>query len=436
MFDFLDQLNASESAYFFAILILLILILLKNYLHKDPAYIWAPTTIFAIVIGYYAIAGPVVFISNDLLIFRLTDHKPFLLPAWKITLVAILSFLVGYGITKTAKSDYFTKAVLSKALALNKKLTYVPFIALLIVAGTGGLLVQLYFLETGGNPNQGYGGSFKSYLLHSIDFFIPILALFLVGVLNKKQRWWVFFILFAFAIAIFSAQGFRWRLVVLFLSLLMVFYLTRKRKVNVFLILLGSLVGISIFGLIGLTRQYGSGLNLQGTEKYEREDFFVAGFHETSTFFDTGMLIEKVPEKFENIGWDPLVQAILFPIPRVLWSNKPSGDYIRIYERLYGEGDLGKGVAVLSYGEYYLAFGWSGVIVGYFLLGWAYKRLWNWFLLNRDNGVAVVLYSVGVCFMYVVISRGYLPQVIMLFAFTVGPAIWLYKKSKVRMRKS
>lgn len=435
MFNFLDQLNATEVTYFITILILLTLIFFKNYFHKDPVFMWAPTTIFAIIIGYYAIAGPVVFLINDLLHFRLTNHKPFLLPAWKITLVAVVSFLIGYGITKAAAFDFLKKANLIKALKLNNKLIFIPLIAMLIVAGTGGLLVQLNFLETVGNPNQGYEGSFRSYLLHSIDFLIPILALLLVGVLNKRVRWWVFISILAFAIAIYSAQGFRWRLVVLALSLLMVFYLIRKKKVNVFLVLLGSLVGIYIFGFIGLTRQYGSGLNIEGSQKYEQEDFFVAGFHETSTFFDTGMLVEKVPSKFNYIGWDPFIQAIVFPIPRVLWSNKPSGDYIRIYERLYGEGDLGKGVAVLSYGEYYLAFGWAGVIIGYFILGWAYRRLWNWFLLNRNNGVAIALYSVAVSFMYVVISRGYLPQVTMLFAFTVGPAIWIYKKSKVPVLK-
>ena len=142
-----------------------------------------------------------------------------------------------------------------------------------------------------------------------------------------------------------------------------------------------------------------------------------------------------MPTKFDYIGWDPVVQAILFPIPRQLWTEKPSGEYIRIYEQLYGSGDIGKGVAVMSYGEYYLAFGYVGVVVGYLLLGIGYKKLWLWMLANRSNEAAIILYCIAVCFMYVVISRGYLPQITMLFSFTVLPAYWLYKKSSVGVLK-
>lgn len=430
MYDFFEKLDSIHILYFISIASILLLLILINYYHKNAIYNWAPTTIFAFVFGYYTIAGPFVFINNNLTKYRYIEHMPYLENAWQIAFLSIFSFLFGYYILPVGRPRINSITSISIAIKLNKKLLLITLLSVLIFAGTGGLLVQLNFLEAGGNPFQGYTGAFRNYLLQTIDFLIPGTIVLLVGFMLKKTKLMYFIISFTFAIAIFSAQGFRWRLVVLLLGLVMSYYLIKKTNVNILILSIIAFVLIPLLGLIGLTRQYGSGLNITKSKQYQNEEIFLAGFYETSTFFDTGMLINYVPSKFDYIGWDPLVQSLVFPIPRAIWPSKPSGEYIKIYERMYGNGDLGKGVAVLNYGEYYLAFGWIGVLLGFVLLGWGYRKLWNWYVVNQNNPVATVLYSVSASFMYVVISRGYLPQVTMLFVFTVGPAIWLFKNSK------
>jgi biotin transporter BioY len=120
-----------------------------------------------------------------------------------------------------------------------------------------------------------------------------------------------------------------------------------------------------------------------------------------------------------------------------LWPEKPSGDYIRIINNLYLVNNyLGIGAAVLNFGEYYLAFGWWGVFIGSFLLGWLARKLWNWYRSDRENPLVIITFVVANSFIYVVISRGYLPQVVMNFFFTVFPCFviyWLWKRKARRL---
>ncbi|HEY4654412.1 MAG TPA: hypothetical protein VIH22_07855, partial [Cyclobacteriaceae bacterium] len=121
---------------------------------------------------------------------------------------------------------------------------------------------------------------------------------------------------------------------------------------------------------------------------------------------------------------------LTFPIPRAIFPQKGSADYLfNFLQQLFGE--YGKGAAMMSFGEHYLAFGWFGIALGGFLIGWYSKKLWRWFLANQRNPFVIVAYVVTVMYLYVVISRGYLPQVTMLFFFTVFPVfavLWLVRR--------
>jgi hypothetical protein len=138
-----------------------------------------------------------------------------------------------------------------------------------------------------------------------------------------------------------------------------------------------------------------------------------------------------VPEQHPFANFKPIVSTLLFPIPRAIYSEKNSADYLfEALDMIYGK-RFSTGAAILSYGEYYLAFGWPGIIIGYLLLGWFSGKLWNWYLLDPKNPLAIATYAITIIYLYVVISRGYLPQVTMLFFFSVFPIyviLWYVKK--------
>jgi hypothetical protein len=69
--------------------------------------------------------------------------------------------------------------------------------------------------------------------------------------------------------------------------------------------------------------------------------------------------------------------------------------------------------------------GWPGVVTGYLLLGLLYRRIWNGFMVRRADPLVQVVTALALAYLYVLVSRGYLPQVVMLAVFTVLPPLLL-----------
>ena len=71
-------------------------------------------------------------------------------------------------------------------------------------------------------------------------------------------------------------------------------------------------------------------------------------------------------------------------------------------------------------------FGWIGIIVFSYLLGVILKKLWIWILIHRDEPAAFPVYLLNVSFLFMVISRGYLPQQLQLYMFCILPIDLVY----------
>jgi hypothetical protein len=188
-------------------------------------------------------------------------------------------------------------------------------------------------------------------------------------------------------------------------------------------------------GFIEMTRQYGSGLKLQNLEakKNKNASYYDSGLKETGVFQTSGAVMHVIPDKLPFAGFEPVVQTLLFPIPKAFYPEKNSAEYLfSTLDVIYGK-KLSQGAAILMFGEHYIAFGWIGIIMGGFLLGFFYKNLWVWFLANSDNPLVISAYAVTVIYLYVILSRGYLPQVTMLFFFSVYPVYYVIRKVKQRI---
>ena len=79
------------------------------------------------------------------------------------------------------------------------------------------------------------------------------------------------------------------------------------------------------------------------------------------------------------------------------------------------------GAASLGFAEYYLAGGWIGLITTNFFLGLFFKKIWYEFLLNFNDPIAQIRYGLYLSFMYVMFTRGYLLQLIYIYAFLFIP---------------
>ena len=69
-----------------------------------------------------------------------------------------------------------------------------------------------------------------------------------------------------------------------------------------------------------------------------------------------------------------------------------------VVNAIFGYKNIYQGAAYLNYGEYYLMFGWFGVFVFNFLLGYIFKRLWLWINLHKQEPLANIVYLLNVIF--------------------------------------
>lgn len=420
--------TAQEFTPYVAILGFVIFILVVSYT-KGFSEFWSPLTIIAIIYGYYCCIGPYQAVSSGDTYDRLLNMRPFYVSAFWGAFVSLVSITAGFYVNQVHYRFRRAQPLPHDALlGYGRKMFIVGFI--LFTISTGGNVGKLINpLDAEYVPQM--AGSFSNYFGLAINFMIPaVTMLFAHFLLTRKSLIW-FVVPFIVSIGLFITLGFRYRIVLLLGSMAIVYYYTIRKKPNLIVASVG-IVGLIVFmGLLNVSRQYGSGLNTAKLEEGSTSEYYESGLREALIFQTSGAVIDIVPERHPHAGLEPVWSTLLFPIPSALYPEKNSSAYLfDTLDAIYGE-KVSQGAAMMSYGEYYLAFGWAGIIIGSFLIGWFYKKLWFWYKVNYSNPFVIVVYAVTVTYLYVILSRGYLPQVTMLSFFTVFPAyvaLWLAKK--------
>lgn len=408
---------ADEIVPFVGLLLTVVAILIVSYT-KGFKEFWSPLTIIAIIFGYYCCLGPYQAVTSGDTFDRLINMRKYYPSALWGALISLWSYVLGFYLHGKGNPKIIPQFSNDVLLEYGKKTFLVGFI--LFTISTGGNVTKLI------NPlNAEYveqvGGSVANYLGLSLNFLIPgITLLFLYFIATRKGLLW-FVIPFVLAIGIFITLGFRYRLVLLIGSIAIVYYQTQKKRPNIIFISFAIFLFISFMGIINLTRQYGSGLNVKKLEGKDTQGYYKSGLRESLIFQTSGAIIDIIPEHHPHAGFQPIWSTIIFPIPSTVYKEKNSSKYLfDALDAIYGK-KHSKGAAVMAYGEYYLAFGWLGIIIGGIITGWFYRKLWNWYRINSMNPLVLVAYAVTVTYLYVILSRGYLPQVTNLFFFSVIP---------------
>ncbi|MDF1563935.1 MAG: O-antigen ligase [Deltaproteobacteria bacterium] len=109
----------------------------------------------------------------------------------------------------------------------------------------------------------------------------------------------------------------------------------------------------------------------------------------------TALIVESVPERIDFLYGESFLLWILAPIPRVLWPAKPGvriGRYVatEIYRR---ENQSGVPPGIIA--EFYLNFGWFGIVAGLLLLGMLVQAFYRALVLVPEpTPHGVLLYSI------------------------------------------
>jgi hypothetical protein len=413
----------------YSILIAIVLFVIINNYRKGFREFWSPITLICLVFAYYCIIGPYQAVEIGRTRDRLLEMRPFYTAAFWGTVICLSSCIVGFHMNrKVGTSGRLSTINLDPFLSYyGRRLFIVGFV--LFAISVGGRVTN-FINPLDAQDQELQGGGLANYLNLSVNFLIPAVTLLFVYFLRTRQGLLWFIIPVVLATGIYTTLGFRYRLVLLFGSLGISYYLVVRKRPNLIFLAIAFFGFVAAMGFIEMTRQYGSGLKLGKLDqkKNKNDSYYESGLKEASVFQTSGAVMHVIPEKRPFAGLEPVVQTLLFPIPKAFYPEKNSAEYLfSTLDTIYGK-KVSAGAAILMFGEHYLAFGWIGIVIGGFLLGFFYKNLWVWFMANSDNPMIISTYAVTVIYSYVILSRGYLPQVTMLFFFSVYPAYYIIRR--------
>jgi hypothetical protein len=395
--------------------------------------------IVSVIFLYYAVFGPLIGLQYGEWIFlgEVNVREGYCI-AWQGAAVGFASFLLGFGLLRQRlpQPRYTTSLDPIQAWRLGRKLNMIGLGLYALYAGER-VLVQLnpftarQFEVVGGGLDI---GPFAAYFGSALNLTIPGVLLMMAAWVQRRNNPTEFVIWLVVVAGIYTSIGFRYRLAFLVSGMLILWYLStgRRPKLAVVIpIILGMLYGA---GLIVQNRKYGAGLNLSASEGMSFWDLVRAGFGEASIFYVSAGVMNLIPTTIPYVGFTAIWEVLVSPIPRALVPDKPKAEYlIEAVNIMLNRPSIGinSGQAMLNYAEYFLIGGWPVLIIGYILIGWLCRRLWLWFLWRRQEPIAQVAYITAAVYLYMVISRGYLNQVVTLFCFTVLPIfIFYYRTAK------
>lgn len=430
-------MNLTEAALGLANTILVAVVIHRLLRTRNHMLYWSPLFFFTLTWGYYSILGPLYFLLSGGFFDRGVDMRPFLEPALMGGFVFYVFVLVGYRLSRGWVAESRVKLRLESLWRSPKVGQTLTVVGLLLMVYGGATLVlvnglsAVYFLNPfsirDDSVDAVYTGAFVGYFYYGMQAFIPGCIFLLLASRRFRPALFLLIPLLLATVAIYTSQGFRYRLVLLFGGMLGAYYLDRWRRPSVTLQVTALLVVVLIMGLIGLSRDYGQGLKLERLRGETTLTMLKSGMGDTGIFLTSGGIINVVRNgELSYVGFAPIKGALLLPIPSALMPDKDTFSYIDFaIATVYGR-EARTGAAYMFFGEWYFAFGWPGLMVASVALGYAMGRLWRWFLAHSDNLFAIALYCCAMPFLYVVLSRGYLAQVVMLAAFGIGPCYLFY----------
>ena len=100
--------------------------------------------------------------------------------------------------------------------------------------------------------------------------------------------------------------------------MVMLWFLAQGRRPQLLTIATTAILLLAFAGFVGVTRSYGSGLNADNAAGLGFFDFLTEGLGEASIFLTTGAILANTPSIVPFVGFAPIINTLLFPIPAVL----------------------------------------------------------------------------------------------------------------------
>lgn len=243
-----------------------------------------------------------------------------------------------------------------------------------------------------------------------------------------RFRWWAIAPIGAF-ILYRAATGARGAFVVAVMSVVLLYLYDKKERWPKFGtggVLVALLFGFSLIGEdrgAGLRKVLSQGFQPGMPVYREGVSSFMAGMDFANLeYFE--YLVYAIPGRTGTFGYFLNNLAVFTePIPRVLWSGKPIGPPIQLYN-LFDYG-FPLGMTNSLPGEGWAQLGWAGIIIWCALAGWFFGWVYRKFATSRQSSMAVLAYLLFLPSSILAFRDGALVSVLKANFFLFVPLVFL-----------
>ena len=395
-----------------------------------------PLIFYSSLMFFYTVLCPIYQIAFNETFNKGLDFREQYLLGWQGALLSAISVLIGYSLKPKVKKIFNSNYTLNygSLWSLGFILNLIGIIFFLIINGFDLSAFNPFYSKSLSVDFLAYRGGFKNYLANGEQFLITGTFLMFASSYVTQKKMSLTLLNIIISLGIFFNIGFRVRIFLLLVSIILFILTSGKLKFrsSLYLIISATLFLPLFFSYIETIRNYGAGFNLGDLQIKKNILGSIFTQAESTVFITTSGVINAIPEKvpFQNLY--PIFKMLTHPLPSTFF-NKASGDYLfKIVDAVFGFRKIYQGAAYLNYGEYYIMYGWYGIFIFNFLFGYILKRLWVWINLRKEDPLALVIYILNVSFIFIIISRGYLPQQIHLYMFTIFPLNIIYLLNRKR----
>lgn len=415
-------------------------IVVQRWRSNSVEMIISPITWIATIGLFYAGIGPMLALLSGATILHQVEHNASLWLGSLGFLGCFVAFTIGYYWTTRERQLEVAETFTYSNWLVPVGVTFMGVGFLLFMCYTGPAILYLMVpLESFRELGWGWNVAWKYYYLQGINLFIPgTLCLFLASLTDKYSMFWALFWI-ATSSWLFIQMGFRYRLLWLGMGILVIWCLYQKALPAPKWIFTIGIFSLLIFGIVKEVRNYHAGVDfkiLTESQWFRRLPtlFLQNGFGETSTALATSRIIEAVPKEEPYILGQPLWETLVSPVPRAWWPQKPTGNHLDSFYRLYSKERPAptRMLAFLLPGEFYLMGGWLGIGIGGLGYGCVTGVLFRIYWSRRINSFAVILYAALFGWLFFIFTRGYLPQHLIQFSFTLLPLLMLIGWQEIR----
>jgi hypothetical protein len=307
------------------------------------------------------------------------------------------------------------------------------FSSLLLGGSSVGTVLLPGVLSSGKQSLEASSATTPNYLYLMLEWFIPGYLLLLAG--GALRRRWLGLVLAASVLIVYVSVGFRYRIVIFLVGIATVRYARKAVARPLLVLLIGGVAGLLFIGYVGAARNYYRSGGTAGSPVPGTSDVLDSSRGDTVIFETFAAVLEAVPQRVSYAGLAPIRGVFVQPIPRQIWPDKPGPVYLnKINEAIGTPAAFGSGPAVPNFGEYYLAFGWPGVVLGMLLFGAAARALWEFWRASKGDGFALVVFACSLPFLLQVVTRGYTAAIVQEWFFIVFPAVFVARRARRRSR--